>query len=263
MPMGDGDRPGSDDGYAAHTYGRGFADVYDQWYPSDDSTTDAVARISALAGPGGTILELGVGTGRLAVPLAQRGHRVVGMDASTEMLDRLAANAAHLAAGSVEAARGDIGAPDAWPVGPFDAVVAAFNLVCNVVDPLRQAGLFATAHRVLAPGGTFVVETFVPAPVAERSRHLQVREVTEDSVILIASDTDPLAGIVTGQHIELRDGEAVRLRPWRLRLTTPAELDRWAVDAGFSVHHAWQGWGDPADSTAVPTTTRIGVYRRD
>ena len=73
-----------------------------------------------------------------------------------------------------------------------------------------------------------MVETFLPAAVEHRERHLEVRAVHADAVVLIASDTDPVAGMVTGQHIELRDGEPVRLRPWRLRLTTPGELDRWA-----------------------------------
>ena len=58
--------------------------------------------------------------------------------------------------------------------------------------------------------------------------------MTATGVVLIASDTDPARGIVTGQHIELRDGEPVRLRPWRLRIATPDELDSWAAAAGLT-----------------------------
>jgi SAM-dependent methyltransferase len=263
--MGDGaDRDGDggdDDGFAAATYGRGFADVYDRWYPADDATTAAVEHISRLAGPSGRVLELGVGTGRLAVPLAERGHQVVGMDASSEMLEQLAANAAHLPDGAVRALLCDLAEPSSWPAERPSVVVAAFNLVCNLTDPAAQARLFISATAVLAPGGHLVVETFLPAMVERRERHLQVREVRADAVVLIASDTDPDAGIVTGQHIELRDGEPVRLRPWRLRLTTPAELDRWAAEAGLERVAVWQDWTGVDSTGDDGDPTRIAVYR--
>jgi SAM-dependent methyltransferase len=259
MPDGPDDR---EDQFSATTYGRSFADVYDRWYPADDATTAAVARISELAGPGGSVLELGVGTGRLAVPLAERGHTVWGVDASDEMLARLATNAAHLSPGSVVPLLGDLADPSAWPTTRVQVVVAAFNLVCNLTDPVAQAGLFASAAAVLAPGGHLVVETFLPAPVEHRERHLEVREVRADAVVLIASDTDPVAGVVTGQHIELRDGEPVRLRPWQLRLTTPGELDRWAADAGLDRVAVRSDWS--ADEPAAghdDVAARIAVYR--
>lgn len=250
------DRPEPE--FAAATYGRGFADVYDRWYPADADTDAAVGRLSELAGAHGRVLELGVGTGRLAVPLAVRGHRVVGMDASTDMLERLAQNAAHLGDAAPEPVLGDIADPSAWPAGEFDLVVAAFNLICNVVDPRAQREVFAAAGAALAPGGHLVVETFLPAPVDRRERRLQVREVHAEGVVLIASDTDPVAGIVTGQHIELRDGEPVRLRPWRLRMTAPDELDEWAAAAGLARVAEWADWRGTPDE---PATGRIAVYR--
>ncbi len=250
------------EGFAADTYGHGFAEVYDEWYPADEATVDAVALISELAGAGGSVLELGVGTGRLAVPLAEREHRVVGIDSSSAMLARLAENAGHLPPGAIEVIAGDLADPVTWPAGPFEVVVAAFNLVCNLTDPVQQAALFAAAGAALAPGGHLVVETFVPASLDRRERHLEVREVTATGVVLIASDTDPTGGIVTGQHIELRDGQPVRLRPWRLRLTTAAELDRWAGDAGLELVSTGADWADPSHSDRPGSTTRIGIYRR-
>ncbi len=240
----------------AGTYGRSFADVYDLWYPPDEATDVAVECLSDLAGATGRILELGVGTGRLALPLARRGHLVTGIDASPEMLERLAANAEPTA--PVAAVLGDLTAPSTWPQGPFDLVVAAFNLVCNLVHDGEQAAMFGAAHAVLVPGGALVVETYLPAVIDGRQRHLDVREVTEDAVILIASDADPARGLITGQHIELRDGQPARLRPWRLRITTPDELDGWAEAAGLTVESHRDAWdGDP---TGDPV--RITVYRR-
>lgn len=259
MPDGRDDQ--DDDGFTATTYGRSFADVYDQWYPADGATTAAVERISELAGPDGRVLELGVGTGRLAVPLALRGHAVIGLDASAEMLTQLAANATGLAGGQVEPVLGDLAEPATWPSTEVDVVVAAFNLVCNLTDPVAQATVFTSAAAVLAPGGHLVVETFLPAAVEHRERRLEVRSVHADAVVLIASDTDPVARVVTGQHIELRDGEPVRLRPWRLRLTTPGELDRWAGDAGLRRVGVWHDWSGAELGDDDGAVARIAVYR--
>ncbi len=250
---------GPDDGFGPDTYGSGFADVYDRWYPPDESTDHAVRLISDLAGPGGRVLELGVGTGRLAVPLAAAGHIVVGLDSSAEMLDQLAAK---LGPGDVEAHLVDLADDRAeWPPGPVDVVVAAFNLICNLVDPVAQESTFGRCARVLRPGGRLIVETFVAEPVDRRERHLEVREATADAVVLIASDTDPELSLVTGQHIELRDGEPVRLRPWRLRVTSPDELDGWARAAGFTLESVWSDWAGTARDHDDGSATRIACYR--
>lgn len=97
--------PAADDRFDPATYGRSFADVYDAWYPTDEVTGATVAHVAALAGPGGSVLELGVGTGRLALPLAERGLSVTGLDASPDMLDRLAAKDPD---GRVRAVPGDV-----------------------------------------------------------------------------------------------------------------------------------------------------------
>lgn len=258
-----------DDGFGPDTYGSGFADVYDRWYPPDESTCNAVRLISDLAGPAGRVLELGVGTGRLAVPLAAAGHTVVGLDSSSEMLDQLAAKIGHCSAASSNGPTGRGGidshlvdladSGSEWPPGPVDVVVAAYNLICNLVDPAAQASIFGRCAAVLRPGGHLIVETFVAEPVDRRERHLEVREVTVDSVVLIASDTDPELSLVTGQHIELRDGEPVRLRPWRLRFTSPEELDRWALAAGFTLESVWSDWAGTSSSDG--SATRIACYR--
>ena len=78
-------------GYHERSYGDGFADVYDEWYADVTDVDATVRRMTALAGAGGSVLELGVGTGRLAVPMAAAGLRVVGVDSSQPMLDRLTA----------------------------------------------------------------------------------------------------------------------------------------------------------------------------
>ena len=227
--------------FEAATYGRSFADVYDEWYPADAETDVAVARIARVCPPGGSILELGVGTGRLALPLVAAGFDVAGIDASAEMLEGLAAKPD---GDRVRAVLGDVGEPEDWPEGPFDVVVAACNLVFNLTDEAAQRRCIHAAAQVLAPGGQVVVEAFLPAPIEQRERRLEVKEVTASAVVLIATDADPDSGTVTGQHIELVDGEPVRLRPWRIRVADPAELDRHAADAGLVLVERRADWGD-------------------
>lgn len=232
-------------GFDAGTYGRSFADVYDDWYPDPAGTASAVDRVAGLAGSGGTVLELGVGTGRLALPLAAAGCRVLGIDSSTEMLDRLRAKDP---AGTVTATAGDVADASAWPAGPVDLVLAANNLLLNLPDAGSQQRCVELAARHLRPGGVLVVEAVVPAALDRRQRHLEVREVTPASVVLIATDADPGTGVVQGQHVELRDGEPVRLRPWRVRPVDVAELDGWASAAGLGAPERTGGWdGSPFD----------------
>src|SRR5690606_5445688 len=135
-------------GFDAGTYGRSFAEVYDRWYPAEGSTEAAVRRLAELAGPAGRVLELGVGTGRLALPLAAAGLSVTGMDASPGMLAvlrRKAEGSATIGAGAVATVLGDVGSPADWPEGPVDLVVAAFNLVFNLVDAGAQRACFEAA----------------------------------------------------------------------------------------------------------------------
>ena len=240
------------------TYGRSFAEVYDQWYPSDSTTDAAVQRIAELAGESGSVLELGVGTGRLALPLAARGYRVHGLDASPEMLEVLATKAAE-AGVAVPSSLGDVADPTAWPEGRFDVVAAAFNLLFNLASAKEQARCFEAAAAALSPGGAFVVETFLPAPLERRERRLEVREVTAAGVVLIATDSDPEEGVVTGQHIELVDGEPVRLRPWRIRVAGVEELDEMAAAAGLRLAQRHADWsGSPFDPHGAG---QVSTYR--
>jgi SAM-dependent methyltransferase len=109
------------DGYGPASYGDAMADVYDEWYAELPQLDAAVECLFTLA-EGGTVLELGVGTGRLALPLAARGVRVVGVDASAAMIERLRAKPGSEA---VVATVGDMAAPT--PSGPFTLVFAAVN----------------------------------------------------------------------------------------------------------------------------------------
>ncbi|CAB4762540.1 MAG: methyltransferase domain-containing protein [Actinobacteria bacterium] len=267
-------------GFDAGTYGQSFADVYDTWYPTERSTHNAVTRLNSLslqalqnsptagtgtasepraargAARGARLLELGIGTGRLALPLAEAGFEVHGMDSSGAMLEqlRLKPRAAEIAL-----TLGDVADRAAWPKGPFDLVLAAFNLLFNLSEEGAQASLFLSAAQALAPNGLLVVEAFIPAPLEVNERRLSVKEVTAESVVLIATAATASTGEVTGQHIELRDGQPVRLRPWRIRVATPTQLDELAAAAGLELqerHSDWSGTAFDPQGTA-----HVSVYR--
>lgn len=244
-------------GFGPATYGDAFADVYDDWYDgiSDlDGTVDALVRLGA----GRVVLELGVGTGRVALPLARRGVTVVGIDASQAMLDQLRSKDG---AGSVVTIHGDMRSLDGVEPRSVGVVVATFNTFFNLTSEADQRRCLARCGEIVDTDGHLVIEAFVPSPPpAAPEGHLDVRAVTADGVALTATWRDPITQVVTGQHVDLTAG-GVRLRPWQLRYASPDELDGLAADAGFSLVSRTGGWRDEPFDT--DSDRHVSVYRRD
>jgi SAM-dependent methyltransferase len=230
------------EGYGPSSYGDRFADVYDDWYRglSDvDATVDALLELAG----SGSVLELGVGTGRLAIPLARAGAdraiTVRGIDSSAAMLDVMQTKPG---AELVEIHLGDM--VDEMPDGPFDMVFVAYNTLFNLAEPDRQAGCFQAVADRLAPGGRFVVEAFVPDHPPRDGGAVTVRSMTADRVVLSVSIHHPADQLAEGQFVELTEAGGVRLRPWSIRYAPPTELDAMATAAGLQLEHRWLGFGD-------------------
>jgi ubiquinone/menaquinone biosynthesis C-methylase UbiE len=236
------------------SYGRSFADVYDAWYSDVSDVTATVARVRELS-HGGRVLELGVGTGRIALPLAHAGLDVVGIDASGEMLEVLRAKADAV---RVHAVFGDMA--ELPFVSTFSLVLVAFNTLFNLVGHDRINTCFAEVARVLRPGGAFVVEAFVPPLPGEAADDgVSVREIRDDAVVLTAATRTHHDHMITGSHIEIGPA-GVRLRPWQLCYASPDELDGFAANAGLVLATRHSGWrAEPYDSES---TTHVSVYRR-
>jgi SAM-dependent methyltransferase len=217
------------EGYRPESYGDRIADVYDELFGDVSDVPATVAFLDSLvAARPARILELAVGTGRLAIPLAGLGHHVTGIDVSAAMLARLRS-----ADGGqrVAAVHGDM--VDDLPTGPFDVVFVAFNSLFMLTDPHRQAACFSAVAARLAPAGAFVVDAFVPWEPPRGGPHFDVRALAADRVVLDFTVTDAVAQTVAGHYVELVDGQPVRLRPHELRWSRPAELDEWASAAGL------------------------------
>ncbi len=234
-------------------YGDSFADVYDDWY-GDVSDVQATVETVATLAAGGPVLELGVGTGRLAIPLAARGVPVTGVDASQGMLDRLSANDD---AGRVRPVLGDMS--DLVFTGEFDAAFVAYNTLFNLTSDAAQRRCFRTVAAALRPAGCFAVEVFVPEMTGDDDRDVTPRLLPDGGVVLTATMRRSAHQVVHGQHIELRPDGTVRLRPWRIRYTSPEQLDAMASEAGFVVESRWADWaGAPFHERS---SRHVTIYR--
>lgn len=256
------------DGFGPSTYGDAFADIYDTWYgdlPGREDTVGTVARLAR----GGPVLELGCGTGRLALPLAARGVVVHGLDSSRAMLEQLAAKLdtaraqqsaqPHATADPVVIThQADMADFDLVGTPPFSVVFLAFNSLFNLPAEADQVGCLAAAARHLTPGGRLALECVVPGDAPNRVKDaLELHSIGVDRVVLRVSRQDPATQTVSGQHVELTE-QGVRLRPWYLRYVTPAQLDALAATAGFELEERWADWaGTPFDGDAL---THVSVY---
>lgn len=243
--------------YDDSTYGDAFADVYDDWYADVSDVEATVATLRDLGGDG-HYLELGVGTGRLALALAQAGVRVTGIDTSAAMLEQLQVNALGNPETStnIEAIRGDM--VDDLPEGPFALVVIAYNTFFSLRSRRRQQQVFGAVSERLAPGGVFVVEAAIPDPRRPAGGTVGVRSLSTDRVVLSVDLHDPDTQTVDGQFVEFTESGGVRLRPWSIRYCQPSELDDMAGAAGLTLRQRWSDMSrNPFDESS---STHVSVY---
>ena len=212
----------------------------------------AVERLAELAGDGAA-LEFAIGTGRIAVPLAERGVRVAGIDNSEAMLARLREKPG---AERVEAVAGDMAATR-MP-GEFALVFLVFNTIFNLTSQEGQVACFENAAAHLRAGGCFVIEARVP--------ELQ-RLPLGQTVLPWRADPEGISYYVydvvtqrlSGRHYLLEDGR-IQPSPIEMRYAWPAELDLMARIAGLRLEHRWGGWGGEPFTALSPA--HVSVYRK-
>jgi SAM-dependent methyltransferase len=238
--------------YDVTTYGERMAEVYDQW-PAVPQNTDAiVACLARLAGPG-PILELGIGTGRLALPLAQRGIVVHGIDASPAMVARLRAKPG---GEHIPVTLGDFA--DMAVEGRFTLIFVVFNTFFGLLSQDDQVRCFQGVSRHLTDEGIFVLEAFVPDLTRyDRGQRVEARQVGTDQVHLATSVHDPVEQRVMTQQVVLTE-QGVRLYPVQTRYAWPSELDLMARLAGLQLQNRWAGWAqEPLTATSA---SHVSVY---
>lgn len=243
------------EGFDASSYGDAFADVYDDWYAHVSDVAATVQTLGMLAGHG-PFLELGVGTGRIALALAATGASVTGIDSSSAMLDRLRSKMSVPISGSIEPILGDM--IDDLPPGPFAGVYAAWNTFFSLTSAQAQQRLFSEVARRLEPTGVFVIEAAVPDPVRPAGSTIGVRSLTADKVVLSIDVHDPATQIVDGQFVEFSQEAGVRLRPWSIRYCTTNELDAMARVAGLVCRQRWENMR--RETFAADSPSHVSVY---
>jgi SAM-dependent methyltransferase len=233
----------------------GIADEYDDLYRDEWDTDAAVDRLAELA-QGGAVLEFGIGTGRLALPLLERGLDVHGIDGSADMVARLREKPG---GDRIPVVVGDFATTDVGRT--FALVVLVVNTIFALPDQRAQVRCFANAARHLAPSGRFVIEAWVPDVGAFRhNRRVRPRIVRSDKISIEAAELDPVDQIMRTTQAVLSDG-SVRLYPANHRYAWPAELDLMAQLAGMHREVRWADWR--RSSFTADSENHVSVYRRD
>ncbi|WP_149180169.1 class I SAM-dependent methyltransferase [Streptomyces sp. TRM49041] len=235
-------------------YGREFGEFYDRLFPNDAYAL-ATARELASWHPGGGLrtLELGVGTGRIAVPLSADVGDVVGVDSSPEMLERLRDRLADAPA-PVTPVHGDIRTyTDTERYGLVYCVCATLSIL---LDPADQRAAIRRAADRLAPGGTLVVETTNKTGVLRmhegRQRASFFTPYAEPGTgLLTCSTLSPDEPVWQASQIWFEGGTS-RVGTETSRLTTPEEVDGYAADAGLKQVSLRADWLGNAYTEAAP-----------
>jgi SAM-dependent methyltransferase len=240
--------------YDASTYGERIADVYDQWPRLPASTERAVEFLAAVAGRG-PILELGIGTGRLALPLTQRGFAVHGIDASPAMVAKLRAKPG---GDRVTVAMGDFA--DMAIAGRFSLIFVAFNTFFGLLTQDDQIRCFRGIAEHLTDDGVFVLEAFVPDLTRfTHGQRVGATDVATDSVSLETSVHDPVAQRVRSQQVVITERH-VKLYPVEIRYAWPSELDLMGRLAGLCLRERWGGWN--REAFGASSGVHVSVYER-
>jgi SAM-dependent methyltransferase len=237
-------------------FGEGVAARYDESSAEmfEPAVVDPVVDfLAALAGDGAA-LELGIGTGRIALPLSRRGVAVAGIDLSEAMVARLRAKPG---GDRIQVAIGDFATTTVD--GSFAVAYLVFNTIMNLTTQDEQVECFRNVAAHLRPGGCFVIEVGVPnlrrLPPGETYRLFAVSETR-----LGIDEFDVAEQGLISHHYRVVDG-SLELHSVPFRYVWPAELDLMARLAGMRLRERWSGWRrEPFTSES---TTHVSVWQRD
>ena len=226
--------------------------MYDD-LPSHPADAEAAAECLAELAGSGPALELAVGTGRIALPLARRGVAVSGIDASPAMVARLRAKPG---GARIPVTIGDFADVDAD--GRYALVFVVYNTLFALLDQATQQRCFERVAAHLAPGGRFVVEAFVPdLSRFERGQRVELRHLDGDSALLMLSRHQAAVQRVDSMLVRISN-DGVRTWPVPIRYSYPSELDLMAGHAGLGLEHRWGGWArEPYTDDSVK---HVSVY---
>jgi SAM-dependent methyltransferase len=218
-------------------FGEGVAERYDQSSPEmfDPAVVDPVVDFLAGLAGDGAALELGIGTGRIAIPLRRRGVRVHGIDLSPQMVAELRARPG---SGGIGVTVGDFATTRVG--GAFRLAYLLRNTIMNLTTQDEQVACFENVAAHLEPGGRFVIEVIVPAlrriPPGET-----VRAFTVTPAHLGFEEYEVATQIAISHHYWMLDGRFETFSA-PFRYVWPSELDLMARLAGLALRERWSDW---------------------
>jgi SAM-dependent methyltransferase len=234
------------------SFGEETAEVYDRLSERGDEVA-TVAFLEQL-GKGGPALELAIGTGRIALPLAEHGVRVDGIDLSPAMVAKLRAKPG---GDRISVTIGDFA--DVPVAGKYRLVFVVFNTLFNLLTQDDQVRCFQNVAAHLTDDGSFVVEALVPSFLyrLRDNQHVDAEAIGVDEVRLDVGRHDPVAQRLDESHVFLSPA-GVRLMPVVCRYAWPSELDLMARIAGLRLCERWSGWN--RERFGSSSTNCISVY---
>jgi SAM-dependent methyltransferase len=239
------------DSYSSETYGDQWAGIYDELFPLPGS--EVIDFLVARA-QGGPVLELAVGTGRVALPLAETGLEVHGIEISRAMIAQLRRK--DQAFPIVASDMTDFEADSAYPL-----VFLGFNTLFGPLEAERQRGIFQSTATALQPNGSFVIDCFVPD--LDRfvdNQTVRTREVRTDRLQVDYSIHEPDRQVIrTMVDVRWTDGRSVLL-PVFVRYLWPDQIDRMATDVGLELEQRYE-WYDETPFTGA-SARHVSVYRK-
>jgi len=208
---------------------------YDLALRGDEAST--VAFLESLAQSGRT-LELAIGTGRIALPLAARGVPVAGIDLSPAMVSQLRSKPG---GEQIEVHIGNFADVDV--PGPFHLIYVVFNTLFNLLTQEEQVQCFVNVASRLEKGGRFVVEGGTPAEFyrLRNNQYVDAESIQVDHVRLDVARFDPVRQLLEESHVTLSSA-GIQVNPIVTRYAWPAELDLMARIAGLQLQERWGGW---------------------
>ena len=241
----------STDGHFDRDVAERYDDPTDEMFASD--VVEATVDFLLDHANGGDLLEFGIGTGRIALPLSRRAVRVVGIDLSQAMLDQLARKEG---GGRIEVTRGDFATTRV--AGSFSVVYLVFNTIMNLTTQSDQVACFRNAARHLEPGGRFVVEVMIPDLRRLPPGQTSVVFRSDESGWGVDEYDVANQGLVS-HHIE-ESGEELRRSSIPFRFVWPSELDLMAEIADMRLVERHAGW----DRTPFTSESRkhISVWEK-
>jgi SAM-dependent methyltransferase len=240
------------------TYGDRIAEIYDERYAEKfaDDTVATVAFLEELAGPG-PVLELGIGTGRVAISLSEADVEVHGIDASEAMVARMRAKP-----GGDRIPVTIAGFADFSLETKYRVVYVVFNTFFGLLTQDEQMSGFRAVTRHLDDDGAFVMQAFVPDVTRfdVHNQRVSTESLTTEDVILEVSEHDPF-GQRTDTAIVILSESGTRIYPVKLRYAYPSELDLTARLAGLRLRERWAGWD--RSPYPGPAWNHVSVWERD